>query len=141
MEKFNEGAEFTVLESKTIGRNISIYRKIRDIKASDMADRIGMKETTYTKYERGETEITISFIQKVAEILNVDPVAMLTVHPGNYINIGQGVGNNSPVGINGYYNNQTVDEEQTKIMLNLMQSVLAISQRLIETIDKNNAKQ
>src|SRR5579864_762862 len=102
---------FTVLENKTIGRNISMYRKMRDIKASDMADRLGLKEAAYTKYERGETQITIEFVQKASEILKIDPVALLTIPPGTYIDSG----NNSPGAIlgrvEGPYNYQTTDEK------------------------------
>jgi len=58
---------FTVLENKTIGRNLYKFRKVNEKKASEVSDYIGITEAAYTKYERGETQITIDVIQKVAE--------------------------------------------------------------------------
>src|SRR4051794_4715070 len=73
------------LDNKIIGRNLSKFRRLQDIKAADLADRIGMKEAAYTKYERGETAITLEFVQKVADALKVDPISILSASPDNFI--------------------------------------------------------
>jgi transcriptional regulator with XRE-family HTH domain len=73
------------LENKLVGRNLAKFRKMADIKAADLAERIGLKEAAYTKYERGETNITIDLVQKVATALNVDPVKILAAAPDNFI--------------------------------------------------------
>ncbi|MBS1746117.1 MAG: helix-turn-helix transcriptional regulator [Bacteroidetes bacterium] len=44
------------MDNLTIGRNIAKFRKLKDIKAFDMAERLGLKEATYTKYERGKPQ-------------------------------------------------------------------------------------
>src|SRR5258705_7832116 len=80
-----ENKTFTVLENKAIGKNIYMYRKLLDLKASDIAKQLGLKEASYTKYERGETQITIEFVQKVAQIFNLDPLQILTSSPSNFI--------------------------------------------------------
>jgi len=119
---------FTVLENKTIGRNLSLYRKIRGIKAVDMAEQLGLKESSYTRYERGETAITIDFIQKSSEVLKIDPMMLLTAHPGAVIDSG----NNSPnscISNNGYFNNQSMSDEQTKLLLKLMESVVTLLEK------------
>ncbi len=136
----DESVQFTILENKAIGRNISLYRKIRGIKALDIADQLGMKEATYTRYERGETAITVDFIQQVATSLKVDPLVLLSVHPSIFIEIGQSNGSNSPVGVHGYYNNQTMNEEQTQLMIKLMETVTAVNERLINLLDKAGDK-
>ena len=132
-----EEQEFTVLENKTIGRNMALYRKIRGMKAFEVAEGLGLKEASYTRYERGEVAITVPVIQKVAEILKVDPLTLISVSPSILIEIGQGNGNNSPIGVHGYYHHQTADGDQTKLMLKLMENVMSISQKLIELLDKN----
>jgi transcriptional regulator with XRE-family HTH domain len=66
--------EFTVLENKIIGHNMALYRKIRGMKAFEVAEGLGLKEASYTRYERGEGAITVDLIQKVAEILKVYPL-------------------------------------------------------------------
>lgn len=131
-----ESVQFTVLENKAIGRNISMYRKIRGIKAHDIAEQLSMKEATYTKYERGETAITIDLVQQIAEFLKVDPLMLLAVSPNNVIENG----NNSPIAIHGYSHFQMVNEQQTQMMLKLMENVTSISDRLIALLDKVNQR-
>jgi hypothetical protein len=41
--------EFSVLENKTIGRNLYKFRKVREKKASEVADYVGISESAYTK--------------------------------------------------------------------------------------------
>lgn len=132
-----EENEFTVLENKTIGRNMALYRKIRGVKAFEVADRLGLKEASYTRYERGEAAITVDIVQKVAEILKVDPLMLISIQPCSFLESG----NNSPGAIlgrvGGSYNFQTYNEKQSEMMLKLMENVLNISQNLIELLNKN----
>lgn len=65
------------LDNKTIGYNIAKLRRLKEIKAADIAAQLGLKEASYTKYERGETAITIDFLKKVAEILEVAPINII----------------------------------------------------------------
>jgi len=135
----DDNESFTVLENEAIGRNISMFRKIRGIKAFDMADRLGMKEATYTKYERGETKITIDFVQKVAGELKVDPIELLTVSAGNYVESG----NNSPGAIlgriGGSYTYQTTNEQQNQMMLKLIESVMALNERVMRLLEEKKS--
>jgi transcriptional regulator with XRE-family HTH domain len=132
-----EEHEFTVLENKSIGRNISLYRKIRGMKAMEVAEGLGLKEASYTRYERGDAAITVDVIQRVAEILKVDPLMLISVPAGSFLESG----NNSPGAIlgkvGGSYNYQTYNEKQSDMMLKLMENVLTISQNLIELLNKN----
>lgn len=122
--------EFTVLENKTIGKNMYKFRKIKDKKASEIADYIGISESAYTKYERGESHITIDIIQKVAEYLKVDPLSIIAASPGNFVeNV-----NNSSVAINGY--NETIHDEQIKLMTKLLESQIAMTEKIIALIEK-----
>ena len=131
-----EQDNFTVLENKAIGRNLSLYRKIRGLKASDMAERLGMKESSYTRYERGESQLTVEMIQHAAETLNVDPIVLMTLSPGNFL---ENACNspNSIIAIHGSNSNcTTTNEEQNKMMLKLMESVLTLNERLVSLLDK-----
>jgi transcriptional regulator with XRE-family HTH domain len=128
-----EEQEFTVLENKTIGRNMALYRKIRGMKAFEVAEGLGLKEASYTRYERGEVAITVPLIQKVAEILKVDPLNLIAVPPGMLIKNG----NNSPNSANGYFYYQGADREVLQSVLQLTENMMTISQKLIELLDKN----
>jgi transcriptional regulator with XRE-family HTH domain len=123
--------EFTVLENARIGKNIQNFRRIREKKASEVAEHLGISEAAYTKYERGESQITIKFIQSVAECLQVDPLQIISSSPSNFFeNV-----HNSPINSN-FHTYQTVSEEQTKTMLRLMENLAMLNERLITLIDK-----
>jgi len=122
--------EFTVLENKTIGRNLYKFRKIKDKKASEVADFIGISEAAYTKYERGETQITIDFIQKVSECLKVDPVSIITSTPGNFVENGH----NSPnAGVGNYVGGdiKLVDDKQTSLITKLIETQIDMNKEIL----------
>ncbi|WP_291862611.1 helix-turn-helix transcriptional regulator [Marinilabilia sp.] len=138
--------QFTVLENKKIGRNLALYRKMRDKKALEVAEHLGLSEAAYTKYERGETKITVELVQKISEFLNIDPISVLTAQPDAFIEsfnnspftdspaalAASGVGNSST--INDSFN--TSPEEPTKLLVKLMENMLVLSERLIEMMKK-----
>lgn len=124
--------QFTVLENKTIGRNFYRLRKIRDKKSGEVAKFLGLGDAAYTKYERGESKITVDIIQKVAEFYKIDPLQLLSASTGNvFENV-----TNSPIFSN-FQTFQTVSEEQNRMMMKLMESVMQLNQKLMELIDEN----
>ncbi len=127
-----------ILDNKAIGRNLYLYRKMADLKAVDIAGQLGLKEAAYTKYERGETLFTLDFIKRVAEILHVNPLLLLTVTPNNIIESG----NNSPGAILGQvygnYNYQAYSEQQNQMMLKLLENMTTLSDKVIEMIENGN---
>lgn len=127
--------DFTVLENKTVGRNLYKYRKIKDKKASELADYIGITEAAYTKYERGESQITIEVIQKAAEFLKVDPVGIITNVPGHFVENG----NNSPnAGVGNYVGGdiRLVDEKQTELITKLIETQITINERILTLLER-----
>jgi transcriptional regulator with XRE-family HTH domain len=122
---------FTVLENKTIGRNFYRLRKIREKKAYDIAKYVGIGEAAYTKYERGESKITIDLVQKVAEFYKIDPLQLLTPTAGNFFeNV-----TNSPIFSN-FHTLQTYSLEQNQMMLKLMDSVLTLNDKIAKLMER-----
>jgi len=136
MNSHEEHDHFTVLENKNIGRNLALYRKLRDKKAMEVAEYVGIGEAAYTKYERGESKITIELIQKVAEFLNVDPLQIVSVSPGNFL---ENIQNSPAAGVGNYIgeNFNAYNEQQMQMMLKLMENMMSVSQKLIDFLDKN----
>lgn len=91
-----------------------LQRKKEDKKAIEVADYLGLSESAYTKYERGESKTTIDIIQKVAECYHIDPLSFLAMSAGRFIESG----NNSPGAIVGNNNVQTVSSEQMQLIKN-----------------------
>jgi len=128
---------FTVLENKTIGRNLYKFRKVKEKKAAEVADYIGITEAAYTKYERGETNITIDVIQKVAECLKIDPLSIIANTPGNFVENG----NNSPNtiimgGSNIGGDARLVDDKQTALITKLIEAQIALTEKVMVLLEK-----
>ncbi len=124
--------DFTVLENKTIGKNLYKFRKIREKKALEVAKYVGISEPAYTKYERGESKITIDIIQKVAEFLQVDPLQIVASQPGHiFENI-----TNSPIAIQDHSTFQTTDEKQTKLIVQLVENVMSMNEKIMQLLKK-----
>lgn len=121
------------LDNKKVGHRIYIHRKIAGLKAFDVAERLGMKEAAYTKYERGETKITVEFVQKVAEIFGIDPLCLLSSSDVNYFdNI-----HNSPI-LSTFYTYQSTNEKQNEAILLLIENVMEMNKRVIELLEKDS---
>jgi transcriptional regulator with XRE-family HTH domain len=127
-----EDSEFTILENKTIGRNLYMYRKLRDRKAFELADFLGIKEAAYTKYERGESKITIDLVQKVSEFLKVDPIQLISAHPGHIIdNKGK-----SPFSISGNVKANYADKNQTEVMMKMMETMMQMNEAIKKILEE-----
>ncbi len=134
MSNTDANENFTVLENKAIGRNISRFRKFKEKKAFEIAEYVGIGEAAYTKYERGESKITIDFIQKVAEFLNIDPLALMTVPEGHVVE-----NNNSPNSVVAFENSnvQTTNEKQNEAILTLIDNVVEMNKRIMALLEKS----
>ncbi|WP_421889759.1 helix-turn-helix domain-containing protein [Marinoscillum sp.] len=127
----SDHSEFTVLENKTIGRNLATFRMLRDKKALEVAEFLGVKEATYTKYERGESKITIEMVQKIAEFLKVDPIQILSAQPGHVIEHLT----NSPVSINSSNNRTIINDKQTEVMMKMMETMMQMNEAIKKILE------
>ena len=50
---------------------IKEIRKIRNLSQGQVAKRIGMEQTQYSRYERGENEIKVNVLIEICKALNV----------------------------------------------------------------------
>ena len=129
--KESEDSGFTVLENKNIGRNFSTFRKLRDKKAMEVADYLGLSEAAYTKYERGESKITIEMVQKVAEFLKVDPLQIISSQPGHVIEHLT----NSPISINSSNNTTNINDKQTEVMMKMMETMMQMNEAIRKILE------
>lgn len=52
-------------------QRIKDTREDKDIKQGEIAEKLGIKQTQYSRYERGINEIPLHYLIQVAEILEV----------------------------------------------------------------------
>ncbi|XZF14770.1 helix-turn-helix domain-containing protein [Chitinophagaceae bacterium MMS25-I14] len=124
---------FTALDNKLVGQNIAKLRRHRDIKASDMAGRLHISEPAYTKYERGETAITLEFLNKVAEQFDVNPAEFLNATPQNIV---ENIHDSNVYGLQstGTTINVTNEKEIIDTILEQNKKLTALMEKLMERL-------
>lgn len=62
---------------KTLGRNLRAYREARGISQEALADVLGVHRTYMGGVERGERNLTLRSVERIAASINMDPIALL----------------------------------------------------------------
>lgn len=62
---------------KTVGRNLRAYRSERGLSQEAFADVLGVHRTYMGGIERGERNLTLKSVERIAGRLGVDPLALL----------------------------------------------------------------
>lgn len=75
-----------------IGSNIKKYRELKNITRESMASEMDMSLSGYSKIERNEVDLTVSKVQKIAQVLGVDVSQILNFDASQIFNIS---GNNT----------------------------------------------
>lgn len=101
-----------------IGDNIKKFRELKNITREQMAADLEMSLSGYSKIERGNTDLTISKIQKIAEVLGVDISQLLNFDASHIFNISnnqtvQGIGAKAE---NMYFHGDEYREKYIKIL-------------------------
>jgi transcriptional regulator with XRE-family HTH domain len=82
--------------------NIRKFRELKSMTRESLADELGMSLSGYSKLERGEVEITLSKITKIAEILEINLEQLLSFDVSQVFNVShnkqvQGLGSKANV--------------------------------------------
>ncbi len=70
-----------------IAENIKKFRELAGINRKDMAEKLDLSLSAYSKIERGETDPTISKLEKIAQVLNIDLPKLLNFDASQIFNI------------------------------------------------------
>ncbi|MBE5471743.1 helix-turn-helix domain-containing protein [Mycobacteroides abscessus] len=62
---------------RIVGRNLRRYRLERNFSQEAFADHMGVHRTYFGAVERGERNLTLQTLEKIAEFLGVDPRSLL----------------------------------------------------------------
>lgn len=64
-----------------IGRNLRAYRKARGLSQEAFADVLGFHRTYMGGVERGERNLTLKSLERIAVRIDIDPLALLKPVP------------------------------------------------------------
>jgi transcriptional regulator with XRE-family HTH domain len=62
---------------RTVGRNLRAYREAKGISQEAFADVLGVHRTYMGGVERGERNLTLKSLERIAQRLNLDPLTLL----------------------------------------------------------------
>ncbi|MGA8352888.1 MAG: helix-turn-helix transcriptional regulator [Solirubrobacteraceae bacterium] len=62
---------------RTVGRNLRTYREARGLSQESFADVLGVHRTYMGAVERGERNLTLQTIERIADQLNVKALSLL----------------------------------------------------------------
>lgn len=62
---------------RTVGRNIRIYREAKGLSQEAFAEEMGVHRTYMGGIERGERNLTLKSLERLAGRLQLDPLALL----------------------------------------------------------------
>jgi transcriptional regulator with XRE-family HTH domain len=66
---------------RTLGRNLRAYREARGLSQEAFADVLGVHRTYMGGIERGERNLTLRSLERIAERLELDPTTLLHETP------------------------------------------------------------
>ncbi|MEM6736837.1 MAG: helix-turn-helix domain-containing protein [Bacteroidota bacterium] len=58
---------------KDLGLKIKKIRELKNYKQEHMADKLGISQSAYSRYENMETEVSEDMLKQIAEVLEVEP--------------------------------------------------------------------
>jgi transcriptional regulator with XRE-family HTH domain len=62
---------------RTVGRNLRAYREARGLSQEAFADVLGVHRTYMGGIERGERNLTLRSLERIAERIELDPAALI----------------------------------------------------------------
>ena len=68
-----------------VGENIKKLRELKNLTQQHLADELGISLSGYGKTERDETDITLERLQKISDILAVDPFTLIHFNRNNVL--------------------------------------------------------
>jgi len=63
------------------GEKIRFIRETRGLSQENVAHQLGIAQNSYSKIERNETKLTADMLQKIATVLDVSPMDIITNQP------------------------------------------------------------
>jgi transcriptional regulator with XRE-family HTH domain len=63
------------------GEKIRFIRETRGLSQENLAAQLGIAQNSYSKIERNETKLSTAMLKKIADVLDVSPMDIITSQP------------------------------------------------------------
>lgn len=112
---------------KIVGQKLQLLRIEKNLTQEQMGEKLSLSTSAYCKIEYGETDLTLTRLNKIAEILEMSPVELFNKIEGNiYFN------NSGTIGVGIAKDNSTVHTTKDDDLRELVKA----NSRLIEVLYK-----
>lgn len=114
---------------KIVGHRLQMLRMEKNLTQEQMGDKLNLSTSAYCKIEYGETDLTLTRLNKIAEVLNMSAMELFNKIDGNvYFNNSGTIGTN--IGVTKDYS--TVNNKGSEDLRDLIKA----NSRLIDTLFK-----
>jgi transcriptional regulator with XRE-family HTH domain len=118
-----------------VHEKIRFLRESKDWSQEDMAEKLSMSVSGYSKIERGETKVAVSKLKKIAEIFEVDVIELMSVGEKNVYLINNGDSNHG-YSIIGLPVELALENQKQRLIIELKDKEIALQQREIAHLNK-----
>ncbi|UOO75995.1 helix-turn-helix domain-containing protein [Neisseria sp. Dent CA1/247] len=114
-----------------INEKIKKVRELNQLTQEEMAMQLNMSTNGYAKIERGKTRLNIPTLEKIATVLGIDLVDLLSIDDKSLICL---VSENSQYSSNYYGVDNSAEIERMQLMLDHKEQLLIQKEREIEAL-------
>ncbi len=80
---------------KIVGHRLQMLRMVKNLTQEQMGEKLNLSTSAYCKIEYGETDLTLTRLNKIAEVLNMSALELFNKIDGNvYVNNTGTIGTN-----------------------------------------------
>lgn len=112
-----------------VGLKIRMIREVRGYSQEYMADKLGMAQNSYSRIENNQTKLSAEVLQKIATILGVSPMDILSQQPA-IVNLQSNQGTQQAIG-----HVETIVSENKELYAKIIEAKDAEIQRLQKLVE------
>lgn len=118
-----------------VNEKVRFLREARGWSQEEMAERVGLSVHGYSKIERGETQLNISRLRQICEVLNYDMLELMTLGEKNVVYFQESGNNHSINIINPTSENLVSEIAQLKQTISHQAEIIEMQKVQIETLN------
>lgn len=123
-------------QHKELHQKIRLIRSIKGLSQENVALDLGFSQRAYSKIERGETQVSIDVINKLAKLFDMKPEDILNFNPETFIQTNSTY--NSQTGGNNQFTLEGEHVKSLKEEITFLKSQLNLKDNLIKDLMKKS---
>lgn len=119
---------------KIVGQRLQLLRMEKNLTQEQMGEQLNLSTSAYCKIEYGETDLTLTRLNKIANILNMSAAELFSKIDGNIYFTNSGGIN---VGISQDYSNIHTDSSDLRELIKANSKLIEMLEKRIEMLEKH----